>query len=87
MFDQDRFVRDVAGVADGDYATGFKLLGFVLYVSQYGVDDLVSGAMISPRTYYRWVDTVKAAGWESVLADVRFRQAVREYELGRRLYG
>jgi hypothetical protein len=70
-------VEDVARVADGDYPTGFKMLGFVLYVSEYGAEDLLSGYLVSPRTYYRWVDTVKAAGWDSVLADVRFKQALR----------
>jgi hypothetical protein len=77
-----KLVEDVAGVADGDYPTGFKMLGFVLYVLQYGAQELLSGAMVSPRTYCRWVDTVKAAGWDSVLADVRFKQALREYVTG-----
>jgi hypothetical protein len=75
-------VEDVARVADGDYPTGFKMLGFVLYVSEHGAEELLSGAMVSPRTYYRWVDTVKTAGWDSVLADVRFKQALREYVTG-----
>jgi hypothetical protein len=77
-----KFLHDVAQVADGDYATAFKMLGFVLYVSEYGADDLLSGAMVSLRTYYRWVETVKAAGWESLLADVRLAQALREYVAG-----
>jgi hypothetical protein len=77
-----KLVEDVARVADGDYPTGFKMLGFVLYVSEHGAEDLLSGAMVSPRTYYRWVDTVRAAGWDSVLADVRFKQALREYVTG-----
>ena len=77
-----KFLDDVAQIADGDYATGFKMLGFVLFVSQYGADDLLSGSLVSPRTYYRWIETVKAAGWDSLLADVRLTQALREYVTG-----
>ena len=74
-----RFLDDLAETVRGDYATGFKILGFLLYVAEYGVDDFLAGEMISPRTYYRWVVAVKKAGWESLLSDVRFGQALREY--------
>jgi hypothetical protein len=55
------------------------VLGFVLYVAEHGVDDFLAGEMISPHTYYRWVSTVKKAGWEALLSNVRFGQALREY--------
>ena len=73
------FLEDIARVADGDFATGFKMLSFVTFVSDHGAEDLLSGSMVSPRTYYRWVETVKAAGWQDLLADVRLTQALREY--------
>jgi hypothetical protein len=73
------FLDDIAAATDNDYTTAFKMLGFVLFVSQYGTDDLLTGSMISPRTYYRWLETVKAAGWQDLLADVRLTQALREY--------
>jgi hypothetical protein len=79
MFEWQRFLEDVARVADGDYAAAFKMLGFVLYVSEFGAERLLSGAMVSPRTYYRWVETIKAAGWEPLLLDARFEQALLEY--------
>jgi ABC-type transport system substrate-binding protein len=79
MFNCRRFLDDVARASEGDYASAFKMLGFVLYIADRGADSLLSGAMVSPRTYYRWVDTVNAAGWASLLADVRIRQAINEY--------
>jgi len=82
MFDWALFLDDVARVADGDYATAFKMLGFVLYVSEFEADRLLSGAMISPRTFYRWVETLKQAGWGSPLSHVRFEQALQEYITG-----
>ena len=77
-----RFLDDVAEAIRGDYATGFKILGFLLYVAECGADDFLTGEMISPRTYYRWIDVVKKAGWESLFSDVRFSQALREYIAG-----
>ena len=79
MFDWRQFLDDVAAVADGDYAASFKMLGFVLYVSEFGAEKLLSGALVSPRTYYRWVDVVNSAGWGDLLADIRFEQALLEY--------
>ena len=46
-----KFLDDVAQAADGDFATGLKMLGFVVLVSEYGAEDLLSGSTISPRTY------------------------------------
>ena len=79
MFSKQQFLDDVAQVSDGDYATAFKMLGFVQYVSEVGADAFLSGELVSPRTYYRWIETVKAAGWQGLLADVRLTQALREY--------
>ena len=79
MFDWQQFLDDVAAVADGDHAASFKMLGFVLYVSEFGAEKLLSGAPVSPRTYYRWVDLVTSAGWGDLLADIRLEQALTEY--------
>jgi len=78
MFDWQKFLDDVAAVADGDYSASFKMLGFVLYVSEFGAEKLLSGALVSPRTYYRWVDVVNSAGWGDLLADIRLEQALLE---------
>ena len=51
MFDWQQFLDDVAAVANGDHAASFKMLGFVLYVSEFGAEKLLSGALVSPRTY------------------------------------
>ena len=82
MFNKQKFLDDVALVSDGDYATAFKMLGFVQYVSEAGPERFLSGALISPRTYYRWIETINAAGWGSLLSDVRFSQALQEYVAG-----
>ena len=82
MFDKQKLLDDVARVSDGDYATAFKMLGFVQYVSEVGADAFLSGELVSPRTCYRWVETIRAAGWGSLLSDVRFDQALREYVAG-----
>ena len=82
MFNKQKFLDDVAQVSDGDYATAFKMLGFVQYVTEAGADRFLSGGLVSPRTYYRWVETIKAAGWSSLLSDVRFDQALQEYVAG-----
>lgn len=82
MFDWQKFLDDVARVSDGDYASGFKMLGFVLYVAQFGAEKLLSGTLVSPRTYYRWLEIIKAAGWGSLLSQARFEQALQEYIAG-----
>lgn len=79
MSEWQQFLDDVAAVADGDYAASFKMLGFVLYVSEFGGEKLLSGDLVSPRTYYRWVDLVNSAGWGDLLADIRLEQALSEY--------
>jgi hypothetical protein len=79
VFSWNKFLEDVAQASQGDFPTGFKLLGSVLYIAGCGPESLLSGNMISPRTYYRWVETLKAAGWVSLLAKARVRQALSEY--------
>jgi hypothetical protein len=79
VLDKQEFLDNVAQVSDGDYATAFKMLGFIVYVSELGADGFLSGAMVSLRTYYRWVETIKAAGWGSLLSDMRLEQALQEY--------
>lgn len=82
MFDRQRFLDDVARASDGDCATAFKMLGFVQYVSEVEADVFLSGELVSARTYYRWIETIRAAGWGALLADVRFGQALQEYVTG-----
>jgi len=74
-----KFIEDVAITAKGDYTLAFKLLGFVVFVAQEGDTSLLSGSMISPRTYYRWLEQVQKAGYGDLLADARMRQALKEY--------
>jgi hypothetical protein len=71
MFEWKKFIQDVASVSEGDYSAGFEMLGFELFVSQCGPKPLLAGQMVSTRTYFRWVETIKAAGWGRLLADVR----------------
>lgn len=80
MFDSKKFVRDVAVIAD--YAVGLKLLGFVLYIGEHGADALLAGELVSLRTYYRYCELVRSAGWGSLLYEVRAVQALREYKAG-----
>ena len=82
MFDWRKFLEDIAIVNGGNYATAFKLLGFVLYIGQFGADSLLAGDMVSLPTYYRYVEIIKAAGWGSLLAEVRAVQALKEYTEG-----
>jgi hypothetical protein len=79
MFDWEEFLNDVAGVSRGDYASGFKMLGVVLYVKEHGIEPLLSGGMVSQRTAYRWLDTIRRAGWGSLISEVRVLQAIREH--------
>jgi len=73
------FVDEVGEIADGNYAMGFKLLGFIVFMTQEGADPLLSGKLISQRTYHRWMDLINRAGWGDLLADARLRQVLQEY--------
>lgn len=79
MFEWQGFLDDVAKVSRGDYVSAFKLLGAVLYVKEKGIEPLLAGDMVSPRTVYRWLETIRAAGWGSLISEVRILQAVREH--------
>jgi hypothetical protein len=46
MFEWKKFIQDVASVSEGDYSAGFKMLGFVLFVSQCGPEWLLAGQMV-----------------------------------------
>ena len=80
MFDSARFVKDVAAVSD--FVTALKLYGFVTYIGQHGADSLLSGDLLSVRTFYRYCEIVRSAGWGSLLYEVRAVQALREYKAG-----
>jgi hypothetical protein len=77
--DCGQFIKEVGMICGGDYPAAFKLLGFVVYVAQEGNDYLLTGNMISQRTYYRWIEIVKRAGWGDLLADARLRQTIKDY--------
>jgi hypothetical protein len=73
------FLEQVASEVNGDFTFAFKLLGFFVFISQEGSESLLTGNMISQRTYYRWMEIVQRAGWGDLLADARLRQVLREY--------
>ena len=77
--DVSEFITQIAEASNDDYPQAFKLLGFVVYVAQEGGESLLSGKMISQRTYYRWMEIVHRAGWGDLLADARLRQVLQEY--------
>jgi len=79
MFDWQQFLDDVAEVSRGDYASAFKMLGAVLYIGEKGIEPLLAGGMVSPRTVYRWLETIRRAGWGSLVSEVRVLQAIREH--------
>lgn len=73
------FVRDVSIASGDDCVAGFKLLGMVVYVAEIGTEPLLSGKLVAVSTFHRWVETLRLAGWGDLLADVRLRQALRDY--------
>ena len=62
-----------------DYAQAFKLLGLVVFIAQEGNEPLLSGEMISPRTYYRWIEKIKQAGYGDLLVEARLRQVISDF--------
>jgi len=78
-FEAKEFIHQIAEEAKGDYPIAFKILGLVVYVAQEGSESLLTGKMISQRTYYRWMEIVQRAGWGDLLADARLRQVLKEY--------
>jgi len=77
--DLKEFLEQVASEVNGDFTFAFKLLGFFVFISQEGSESLLTGNMISQRTYYRWLEIVQRAGWGDLLADARLRQVLQEY--------
>jgi len=66
-------------VYKGKYSFSFKLLGFMVYVAQEGNERLLSGSLISQKTYYRWMDLISQAGWGELVADARLRNTIQDY--------
>ena len=79
VLDVRRFIRDTAVARSDDHTAAFKLLGMVVFVAEVSVEPLLSGRLVSVSTFNRWVDTLRMAGWGDLLADVRLRQALRDY--------
>jgi hypothetical protein len=77
--DLREFLEQVASEVNNDFTFAFKLLGFFVFISQEGSEALLTGDMISQRTYYRWMEIVQRAGWGDLLADARLRQVIQEY--------
>ena len=77
--DLREFLEQVASEVNNDFTFAFKLLGFFVFISQEGSEALLTGDMISQRTYYRWMEIVRRAGWGDLLADARLRQVLQDY--------
>src|SRR3990170_1458135 len=58
-----RFVGDVAQACGDDYPAALKLLGLVVFVRAEGPAPLLSGRRIDVRTFMRWAELLKFAGW------------------------
>lgn len=69
----------VAAVSKGNYATGFKLIGVVVFIEDEGIEPLLSGEMVSTRTAYRWLETIREAGWGSLISEARVLQAIEDH--------
>ncbi len=74
-----QFIDDIGSLNDNDYPQAFKLLGLIVFIAQEGAEPLLSGEMISPRTFYRWVEKIKQAGYGDLLAETQLKQAVRNF--------
>lgn len=79
MVNTKRVIHDFSKACSEDYTQAFKLLGLVVFVAQEGNEPLLSGEMISPRTYYRWVEKIKQAGYGDLLAEARLRQVISDF--------
>lgn len=73
------FVDKAVLVLSGDYIRAFKLLGFVLYLAEEGPEPFLSGRVMSPRTYNRWIDELRECDLDGFALDARLRQLVNEY--------
>jgi len=63
----------------GDHCLAFKLLGFLIYLAEEGPDAFLAGDVLSPRTYHRWMESLRRSGLDGLVLDARLRQLVREY--------
>ena len=77
--DADNVIKSLASTNNEDFPNAFKLLGFIVYIAQEGNEDLLTGSMISQRTYYRWYEQVEKAGLKNFLLDAKLQQAIAEY--------
>jgi hypothetical protein len=77
--DVNDFVTQIAEASNDDFPQAFKLLGFVVFLTQEGHEEIIARNMISQRTYIRWMDVIQKAGWGDLVADARLRQVVQEY--------
>ena len=73
------FVEQAASGLSGDYVRAFKLLGFVLYLAEDGPGPFLSGRVMSPRTYHRWIEELGICNLDGFAMDARLRQLVNEY--------
>jgi hypothetical protein len=76
-------VKSVADTNKGDYSSAFKILGFLIFLAEEGPDAFLSGDILSPRTYHRWIESLRKADLEGFALDARMRQLVSEYIRGR----
>ena len=58
-----RFVGDVAQACGDDYPAALKLLGLVVFLRAEGPAALLSGRRVDVRTFMRWAELLKYAGW------------------------
>lgn len=79
-------VSSIVKANRGDYAAAFKLLGFLVFLAEEGPDPFLAGEIMSPRTYHRWIDTLRQSGLDGLALDARMRQLINEY-LWRRFGG
>jgi hypothetical protein len=70
---------DIAATSKGNYATGFKLIGVVVFIQDEGIEPLLSGEMVSTRTAYRWLEVIREAGWGSLISEARIIQAIQDH--------
>ncbi|MCH8093414.1 MAG: hypothetical protein IH953_02360 [Chloroflexi bacterium] len=73
------FVEQAAIGLSDDYVRAFKLLGFVLYLAEEGPEPFLSGRVMSPRTYNRWIEELGICNLDGFAMDARLRQLVNEY--------
>lgn len=63
----------------GDVSHALKLLGFLVFVANEGIEPFQTGEYISVQTYHRWVEQIRRAGLGDILLDIRLRQLLVEF--------